>query len=200
MMAALAAVEVILVFGGVVLFIWRLQYTFPDFAAILLTAILMTFVIHRDRLADLGLGSRGFLKATKSLAVPTLVIASILIAVAPAGLLTLVKLEGFGKYFAWCLLQEFTLQSFFASRLLLVLKDPKRTAWINAAMFAAVHIPNPVLIPVTLLGGYVLTRVFISTRNLMPLALAQAVVGSLLAVALPASWHHGLRVGPGYYG
>src|SRR5947208_12802024 len=45
-----------------------------------------------------------------------------------------------------------------------------------------------------------LTRVFISTRNLIPLALAQAVVGSLLAVALPTSWHPGLRVGPGYYG
>ena len=59
--------------------------------------------------------------------------------------------------------------------------------------------PNPVLVPITLVGGYILTRVFFSTRNLIPLALSQAIIGSLLTVALPFAWHHGLRVGPGYY-
>ena len=70
---------------------------------------------------------------------------------------------------------------------------------MSAIIFAAFHIPNPVLMPVTLLGGYILSKVFIATRNLLPLALAQALVGSLLAITLPAAWHHGLRVGPGYY-
>ena len=59
-------------------------------------------------------------------------------------------------------------------------------------IFLRIHVVNTI--------AYVLTRVFISTRNLIPLVLAQTVVGSLLAVALPTSWHHGLRVGPGYYG
>ena len=69
---------------------------------------------------------------------------------------------------------------------------------MNGLIFGFVHIPNPVLVPVTFLGGYLLTRIFFSTRNLVPLALAQTIVGSLLAVAIPVNWHHGLRVGPGY--
>jgi membrane protease YdiL (CAAX protease family) len=112
---------------------------------------------------------------------------------------TIDKLAGLGRYFAFCLLQEFGLQSFFTNRLLTVFKRPHAAAWTSAFIFAVFHIPNPVLIPVTLMGGYVLSRIFIDHRNIIPLAIAQAVVGSLLALILPTSWHHGLRVGPGYY-
>jgi membrane protease YdiL (CAAX protease family) len=205
-MMVLAAVgEVSFVFAGVVAYIWRLQFTFPDFAIVLLVFIVATFFLHRDRFQDLGFGSRGLLVGMKQVAMPTLLIGSVLVIAAiarggsPHALLTADKLVGLGKYFAWCLLQQFVLQSFFANRLLLVLKDERRAAWMNGAIFAVVHIPNPVLVPVTLLGGYLLTRIFFSTRNLVPLAFAQAIVGSLLSVAVPVSWHHGLRVGPGYY-
>jgi hypothetical protein len=200
-----AAGEVLFVFAGVVAYIWRLQFTFPDFAVILLVFIIATFFLHRDRLPDLGFGSHGLLSGLKAVALPTLMIGGVLAVVAvrrgvpPMALFTPDKLAGLGKYFAWCLLQEFVLQSFFANRLLLIFKDQRRAAWMNGCIFAAVHIPNPVLVPVTLLGGYLLTRIFFSTRNLVPLALAQSIVGSLLAVAVPVSWHHGLRVGPGYY-
>src|SRR5262249_55839762 len=109
------------------------------------------------------------------------------------------KAAGFGRYFAWALFQEFGLQSFFTNRLLMILKRPEKAAWASAAIFAVFHIPNPVLIPITFFGGYVLNRVFIKYRNLIPLAFSHAVVGSLLSVVLPATWTHGLRVGPGYY-
>jgi hypothetical protein len=200
-----AAGEVLFVFAGVVAYIWRLQFTFPDFAIVLLVFIIATFFLHRDRLQDLGFGSHGFLAGTKSVAIPTFMIggvlgvAAVLRGTPPLGLFTADKLAGLGRYFAWCLFQEFVLQSFFANRLLLILKDERRAAWMNGFIFAAVHIPNPVLVPVTFLGGYVLTRIFFSTRNLVPLAMAQAIVGSLLAVAVPGAWHHGLRVGPGFY-
>jgi hypothetical protein len=203
MMRGLAAAEVLIVFAGVVLYIWRLQFTFPDFAIVLLAFILLTFLIHRDRLKDLGLGSRGFLAGLKMIALPTLAIAAVLVVAVivhgATAAFAIEKLTSVGRYFAWCLLQEFVLQSFFANRLLAVFGEPRRAALMNGFVFAAVHIPNPVLVPVTFLGGYVLTRVFFATRNILPLAMAQAIVGSLLAVALPAGWHHGLRVGPGYY-
>jgi hypothetical protein len=204
-MIRLAAIgEVLFVFAGVVAYIWLLQFTFPDFAIVLLVFIIATFFLHRDRLQDLGLGSHG-LAGLKAVAMPTLMIGGVLGVAAvvrgapPMALLTADKLASVGKYFAWCLLQEFVLQSFFANRLLLIFKDQRRAASMNGLIFAAVHIPNPVLVPVTFLGGYLLTRIFFSTRNLVPLALAQAIVGSLLAVAVPVSWHHGLRVGPGFY-
>ena len=54
-------------------------------------------------------------------------------------------------------------------------------------------------VPLTFFGGVILTRVFIRHRNLVPLALAQAVIGTLTSITIPPCWHHGLRVGPGYY-
>jgi hypothetical protein len=205
MTAVLAAGEVLIVFGGILLFIWRLQYTFPNFAILLLGFLIVTFFIHRDRFADLGFGSRGFGRGMKVLAGPTLLLATVLLVIGiergalNGSFFKIEKLAGLGHYFAWCLFQEFGLQSFFTNRLRSVFKRPNRTAWVSAAIFAAFHIPNPVLMPITFLGGYVLSRVFISTRNLVPIALAQAIIGSLLSLVLPVSWHHGLRVGPGYY-
>jgi len=204
-MVILAAIETVIVVGGVLLYIWRLQFTFPDCAIFLLAFIVLTFLLHRDSFQNLGMGSHGFISGLKALAVPTLIIAASLILIGEGGgaffnwSLNADKLEGLGRYFAWCLFQQFGLQSFFTNRLLAVFRDPNRTAWICAAVFASFHIPNPVLLPVTFIGGFVLTRVFIAYRNLVPLAIAQAIVGSLLSIALPASWHHGLRVGPGYY-
>ena len=204
-MVVLAAAEVVIVFAGIVLFIWRLQFTFPNFALFLLGFLVLTFFIHRDTLQNLGIGSRGLISGLKTLAVPTAIASALLIlASASVGGLqtsssTADKLWGLSRYFAWCLFQEFGLQSFFTNRLSAVFKDPNRTAWASAVVFGAFHIPHPVLIPVTFVGGYLLTRIFMKHRNLVPLAAAQAIVGSLLTVALPAGWQHGLRVGPGYY-
>ena len=204
-MVVLAAIETAIVTVGVLLYIWRLQFTFPDFALVLLAFIVFTFLLHRDGFRNLGMSSRGLVSGLKALAVPTVILAVALVAIGAASgrindwSLDADKVQGFGRYFAWCLFQQFGLQSFFTNRLLAVFRDPNRTAWICAAVFASFHIPNPVLLPVTFVGGFVLTRVFLAHRNLVPLAITQAIVGSLLSIALASSWHHGLRVGPGYY-
>jgi|SRR5579884_249829 len=200
-----AAVEVTVVAVGIMWYIWRWQYVYPNFAVVLLVFLIATFFWHRDRLSSLGFGSQGLLPALKILAAPTGMLAAFLVIVGwGTGAFahwtwTLDKATGFGRYFAFCLFQEFGLQSFFTNRLLAVFKRPGTAAWSSALIFAVFHVPNPVLMPVTLLGGYVLNRVFIRYRNLLPLAFSQAIVGSLLALILPAGWHHGLRVGPGYY-
>jgi hypothetical protein len=204
-MRILAAIEVVLVSSGIMLYIWRWQFVYPNFAVVLLAFLIATFFIHRDSLQKLGFGSHGLISGLRVVLAPTAVFAVFLITI---GLLTgafsgwtwtVDKLAGLGRYFAFCLFQQFGLQSFFTNRLLTVFKRPHAAAWVSAFIFAVFHIPNPVLIPVTLLGGYVLNRIFIDHRNIIPLAIAQAIVGSLLALILPASWHHGLRVGPGYY-
>jgi membrane protease YdiL (CAAX protease family) len=200
-----AAAEVLIVFTGILVFIWRLQFVFPDFAWFLLAFIILTFFIHRDSLRDLGLGSHGLVPGMKAILAPTLIISLVLVLTGvmagtfTAGISHWRQLSGLGRYFAWCLFQEFGLQSFFTNRILQVLKDPKKTAWVSATIFAAFHIPNPVLIPVTFAGGVILARIFMKYRNLVPLAAAQAIIGALTSVAIPAAWHHGLRVGPGYY-
>jgi hypothetical protein len=204
-MRILAVVEVLFVAGGIVLYIWRWQFIYPNFALFLLAFLIATFFVHRDGWADLGFGSHGLISGIKVIAGPTAAFAVFLVAI---GLMTGAfsewtwtpdKLAGLGRYFAWCLLQQFGLQSFFTNRLDEIFERSNPAAWISGLIFACFHMPNPVLIPVTFLGGYVLSQIFIKHRNVIPLALAQAIVGSLLALILPVSWHHGLRVGPGYY-
>jgi CAAX prenyl protease-like protein len=203
-MKQLAAVEVAIVFVAIITYIWRWQYVFPDFAVYLLAFIIASFFIHRDQPRLLGFGSYGLLPTVRRIWRPTVAAMTGLILIgwitrSLTNMLTGLSLDSFGRYFAWCLFQQFGLQSFFSNRLAAIVEKPNRAAWLSAGIFSAFHLPNPTLIPVTFLGGYFLARVFLSERNLLPLAFAQAVVGILLSVALPASWHHGLRVGPGYY-
>src|SRR5205809_2858901 len=100
-MVILAAIEVVVVLCGVLLYIWRLQFTFPDFAIFLLAFIVLTFLLHRDSIENLGMGSHAFTPGLKALAGPTAIIASglILIGVARGGytnwFLSSDKVQGF---------------------------------------------------------------------------------------------------------
>jgi hypothetical protein len=40
---------------------------------------------------------------------------------------------------------------------------------------------------------------FARQRNILPLAIFQGIVGTLVWWAFPVVWHHGMRVGPGFY-
>jgi len=204
-MKRLAAAEIVIVFAAITIYIWRWQYVYPDVPIYTLAFIIASFFVHRDSLQLLGMGSRGLVSTLRCTWQPTVAAAAGLILLCwITGSwvhvnLTQASLNGFGRYFAWCLFQQFGLQSFFSNRLAEFAGNPNRAAWLSAAIFAAFHLPNPVLIPVTFFGGYFLARLFLRERNILPLAFAQALIGILLSVALPANWHHGLRVGPGYY-
>ncbi|MGB6599267.1 MAG: CPBP family intramembrane glutamic endopeptidase, partial [Candidatus Acidiferrum sp.] len=84
-------------------------------------------------------------------------------------------------------------------RILYAFEKPRVTATVAGAIFAAVHWPNPVLVPLTFIGGVAMSWLFIRERNIIPLAVGQAILGTLVWWAFPLAWHHGMRVGPGYY-
>jgi membrane protease YdiL (CAAX protease family) len=65
------------------------------------------------------------------------------------------------------------------------------------AMFAAAHVPNPLLMSVTFVGGALAAAAYQRHRNLIFLALAHAVIGTMIWLAVPDSVSHHLRVGPG---
>jgi len=71
-------------------------------------------------------------------------------------------------------------------------------ALLAGTLFAALHWPNPVLIPLTFAGGAAMSFLFLRQRNILPLALGQAILGLLISWAFPVAWHHAMRVGPGY--
>ena len=100
-------------------------------------------------------------------------------------------------YLVWALMQQFLLQSFIFLRLEQLLRG-RRAVIAAALLFASAHIPNPVLVPVTLVGGLLLSELFRRYRTLYLLAVAQALVALALAISVPETVLHDMRVGIGY--
>jgi membrane protease YdiL (CAAX protease family) len=100
---------------------------------------------------------------------------------------------------AFCLLQQVGLSSFLTNRLLSAFEKRWIAATTAGISFAALHWPNPVLVPLTLVGGIAMAWLFAKERNILPLTAGQAILGALVWWAFPLAWHHSMRVGPGYW-
>jgi hypothetical protein len=114
----------------------------------------------------------------------------------PGGPLKL--LTDYGAYIIWSGVQQFLLQGLFLSRLLRVLPRPRQAAFAAAGLFALAHVPNPVLVVLTVVWGSIACLVFLRYRNLFPLAMAHAILGVTIAIAIPGPIDHNMRVGLGY--
>ncbi len=106
-----------------------------------------------------------------------------------------------GTYFAyaiWTGVQQFLLQGFFLLRFLRVIPNQRLAALAAAVFFASAHVPNPILVPATLLWGFVACLLFLRYRNLYPLMIAHAILGITVAMTIPGPVDHDMRVGLGY--
>jgi membrane protease YdiL (CAAX protease family) len=106
--------------------------------------------------------------------------------------------KAFGGYTIWALTQQFLLQGYFLIRLLRIMPSKVSAVATAGFVFALIHLPNPILTPVTLLWGLVACFVFLKFRNIYPLAIAHAIFGICVAITIPATMHHNMRVGLGY--
>ena len=105
----------------------------------------------------------------------------------------------YSGYIAWSFAQQFLLQDFFLLRFRRLLHGRTALAVAAAAgIFAAAHVPSPILTVFTLVWGVIACAVFVRYRNLYPLALAHAILGITVAVCLPGPVTHNMRVGLGY--
>ena len=104
----------------------------------------------------------------------------------------------FGGYAIWALFQQLLLQGYFLARTLRLIPNPNLAALLTASVFALAHLPNPVLTPLTLVWGLAACLLFIHSRNVYPLAIAHAVFGICIAITVPASILHNMRVGLAY--
>lgn len=104
----------------------------------------------------------------------------------------------FGGYAVWAFVQQYLLQGYFLLRLLRLLPRREWAVIAAALMFTAAHLPNPILVPLTLVWGMVACFVFLRYRNIYPLAAAHAILGITVAVTIPGPVVHNMRVGIGY--
>jgi hypothetical protein len=101
---------------------------------------------------------------------------------------------------AWALLQQYALQGFVNRRAQVVFGKGAASILVVAAVFAGLHLPNPVLTGLTFAGGLIWAAVYQREANLFALAASHTVASLSLAVALPLNVINGLRVGFKYFG
>jgi hypothetical protein len=102
------------------------------------------------------------------------------------------------SYVVWTVIQQFLQQDFFFVRIERFTTRGVLASLITATLFALAHLPNPVLTPITLVGGFILSELFRRYRSFVPLGIAQGFVGLALAVSIPDQAMHHMRVGLGY--
>jgi hypothetical protein len=201
----LTAIEALGLTAYIAWYIWRLQSTWPNSWVVFPIWLLASIAFHRDTPKTLGWRADNLWPATRQ---GLKIFAIFVIGICFAGLcfgayhrlpLHLIQWRHFSGYFAFCLLQQVALNSYLTNRLLDAFEQPRITALSAGALFAALHWPNPVLVPLTFLGGTAMSWLFSRERNIIPLTVGQAILGAVVWWAFPVAWHHGMRVGPGYY-
>ncbi len=202
---AYTALEVLLLYAGILTYVWRWQFSNPRAWMGLLAVILLSHIAHRDTLRTLGLAVSE-LRASAQIVLPlalALFLPVVVFGLASHRFVLIVPgrqtLLAMTRYLIWCLVQQYLAQSYIHNRLMTVIRNPHLSSVLVGVMFGATHIPNPILMIVTTLGGLLLAEVFARHRNILPLALAQAVGGFLVAALSPSSLIHNMRVGPGYF-
>jgi hypothetical protein len=196
------------VLGFVVLigiYIWKVQPAHPAAGFVLGVWLFASILLHRDTPKTLGWRADNLLTATRQ-GFPVLFVLVPMTCIAGAFFggyhrmpVHFTAIDRFLKYASFCLVQQTALNSYSMNRLLSANISPLRASLVAGAIFAALHWPNPVLVPLTFVVGVVMAWLFARERNIIPLTLGQALIGALVWWALPVAWHHGMRVGPGFY-
>lgn len=172
---------------------------------IVLAVGLMVFS-HRERgetLRDIGFRTDNFFAACRLLLLPT---ALAVIAIVVAGwVMNHAMLVGhFRARFIWlplwALFQQYALNGFINRRAQLALGKGTKSIILVAIVFSLLHLPNPLLAVVTLLGGFIWAAAYQRQPNLFAAALSHAAVSITLALTISPSLLNSLRVGFKYFG
>jgi len=197
--------ELISAYGLILAVIWTPMPAQRILYWLAIVAVVGITVLRREKLQSLGLAPT---ETRRSLWIVAAALAlAVLAVVAAKELGTLHGLPGVGRmpartrvigYLIWSFVQEFLVQVFVLTRLVRLL--PRRSLAIAAAalLFAIAHIPNPVLIGLTLIWALIACPFFLRYRNLYALGLAHGILGLCVAVTVPDAMHHHMRVGLGY--
>lgn len=198
------ALEAGAVFSLLLGYIWYFQARMHRSWMFLLAFVLLSHALRGESPATLGIRLKGFAECARRYALPVLLIA-LTGAIAGFALDTVRDVPAWRVagvligYCWWALFQQYLLNGYFANRLSASLDARYQflVAPMAGGMFAAAHAPNMLLMGVTLVGGTVAAIAYQRHRNLLFLAFAHALIGTLIWFAVPDTVSHHLRVGPG---
>ena len=165
-----------------------------------LALVVVSFVWHSETAESLGLSLRAFAGAV--VAWRWWLASCVLSLIALTWFETATSIHVVYRwcgYACWCVLQQLLFQNMAYRRLRDGLGASWKTSSIAGAIFAAAHIPNPVLVPATFLWGTVSTRLFEARPSVPVLGVTQALLSAILYVLTPVALNGQFRVGPGYW-
>jgi membrane protease YdiL (CAAX protease family) len=198
------ALEAGTVFFLLLSYIWYFQTRVHWSWMILLGLVLLSHAIRGESPVDLGLRKAGFRDCMRKFAIPVVLVAATGTILGFA-LDTVRDVEPWrvvgvlSGYCFWALFQQYLLNGYFVNRIHASFHATHEyvVALIGGALFAAAHVPNTLLMVVTLIGGTVAAAAYLRHRNLLFLAFAHALIGTMLWLVVPDTVSHHLRVGPG---
>lgn len=200
-----ALIEVAVMFAAIELFIWRVRAYWPVAWVPMLVLVVVSNAVHGETLRQIGFGPHGFAGAAR--AGGPAVVAVFAGGIAAAFFAGTLRSIGFGAaaatmviYAVWGIFQEYVLNGFFVNRLCDTSMPRAVVPFAAGLLFATAHFPNPLLVVVTVVGGWMASCFYLRHRNLLFLGLAHGLVGTLIYLAIPDQWSHHLYVGPGYVG
>jgi hypothetical protein len=197
--------EVCILYSLIQLYVWRWQFTHSGLAWPLFLTLLATHLGHRDTMAGLGFRLDNLIPALKLSGLISLPFFLLLV---PVGLLGGTSAPRAGHwsfassglhYLLWAIFQQYGLQGYFHHRLRQVIPFPALSSAVSALIFMSLHLPNPTLMVITLLGGFALSLVYTKQPNIFALGVFHGLIGLLLANSFPRELLHNMRVGPGYF-
>jgi membrane protease YdiL (CAAX protease family) len=103
-----------------------------------------------------------------------------------------------GGYFVWAVMQQIVLEDVVLLRMLRLAPNRRWAVGIAAALFAAAHLPNPMLTILTIVWGTASCVLFLRYRGIFALGAAHAILGLTVGLVVPARVDHHMRVGLGY--
>jgi membrane protease YdiL (CAAX protease family) len=196
-------VELAVAYALILIVVWTPRPWQQLFWWVAAAAVAVITLLSFEGLDAMGLRRANFFRSLWIVGVALLAAA---VAVTLAGRLHTLRLAGgpmlllkrYWAYALWAFVQQFLLQCFFLARLLRLLPNAKLAVSVAAILFAAAHLPSPILTAVTLLWGWAACLLFLRYRNLYTLALAHTIMGVTLAITVPGPINHNMRVGLGY--
>src|SRR5258708_9567880 len=166
-------------------YIWQLQASYFRAWLIFPVWMLASFVAHWDTSKTIGWRADNLLSGTKRSAVilvpcaAGLCLAGIFLGALHRPAHHLLVPRHFFGYMAFCLLQQVGLNSYLTNRLLGATRSTARASLLSGTIVPALHLPNPVLIPLTFIGGVAMAWLFARDRNIIPLAVWPVILRTL---------------------
>jgi len=186
-------------FCAVLLFLWFLVIPAPWTGVLFPLAVGLSWRRRSLNWTSLGLGWRELRSSFRRWRVLWIVCTLLFLVLGYHFRLRPSMLERGLIYFVWSAVQQVVYQSMMFMPLRKNLRSLALAAGLAGLAFAAVHAPNPILVPATFAWGIASCLLFERCRTVWGLALMQFMLSSMLLWVTPVQLNHNFRIGPRYY-